>query len=643
MDDLKTIPRGRAASVSKSKGGLPALTGSKALRIHSARLDIGQQRQAAEVLITRSGTVWFDYTDLIHYFEDNRVPTGIQRVQIGMFRASLARDSGNPSGRICACSFDTVRRCWVPVPEALLASVCRAACHAGGGASGGDDDAWQTLTAALRQAIATSPAVPFSTGDVLVNIGTSWWIPDYLSYVQYLQRERGVLYAPFMHDCIPLRMPETCSAGLVEDFEAWFHEAMRMADLVLANSEHTARDVAAFAKAKTGYPAEPHVVRLDARFDDGPQPGPVASARLDAITHARLAIHRPFALFVATIEARKNHIFVFQCWQALIERHGDAVPDLICVGKQGWLVEYTLNWLRVHPQLAHRIRLVGTQSDLDLAALYRTAEFSVYCSHYEGWGLPVTESLCHGRVPIVPNHSSLPEAGGPFAIYYEPESRAGFCAAVEQVMDRATRSDLEGKIRARFKPRVWSDVLWQLIETVRHVPTRPRALPIRMEPGCLYTFARRQQNAPQAAGRVSGHALKHGLGWHEAEDWGCWSRLAQAQVLLTMPDQTGVDQLYLVLRGGPRDQTIDVQAGGAAVAFPAALRAGQRRLVRVPLSPGPGQEVLVTLSVAPYSLGPFTGGGDQREIGCGLEALAIADRCDAVARLDLLDFLLDAG
>jgi glycosyltransferase involved in cell wall biosynthesis len=507
---------------------------------------------------------------------------------------------------------------------------------------GTDEDAWQTLTAALRQAIATGQPAPLSIGDVLVNIGTSWWIPDYLRYVQYLQRERGVLYAPFVHDCIPLRMPETCAAGLVDDFGAWFEEAMRVADLILANSEHTARDVASLSMTRTGYAAKPHVVRLDARFDDGPQPGAAASARLDALTHARLGIRRAFALFVATVEARKNHIFVFQCWQALIERHGDAVPDLICVGKQGWLVEYTLNWLRVHPQLAQRIRLVGTLSDLDLAALYRTAEFTVYGSHYEGWGLPVTESLCYGRVPVVPNHSSLPEAGGNFAIYYEPESREGFCAAVERLMDREVRTELEGRIRARFRPRVWSDVLWQVVETVRHVPTRPRAMPVQVAPGSLYTFERRRYDAPPTAGRTPGQAMKHGLGWHDAEEWGCWSRLARAQVLLTMPDRNGLDQLYLVLRGGPRDQAIEVQAGGGN-ALSVALRAGQRRLVRLPLDPAPGQEVLINLVATPYSLAPFTGGGDQREIGCGLEALAVADRCDAVARLDLLDFLLDAN
>ena len=46
---------------------------------------------------------------------------------------------------------------------------------------------------------------------------------------------------------------------------------------------------------------------------------------------------RPYVLFVATVESRKNHLMVFNAWLALIRRHGaEAVPDLVCVGKRGW-------------------------------------------------------------------------------------------------------------------------------------------------------------------------------------------------------------------------------------------------------------------------------------------------------------------
>ena len=639
MDDLKTIETPEFLALARS------LPPGRA-RVPRPRSDLSAGRRAP-AQDRRCGTVWFDYTDLIHYFEDNRVPTGIQRVQIGIFRASLSRDSGNAAERVAACSFDTQRRCWVAVPDALLASVCRAACQTATGitSANGDDDAWRAMTGALRQSISGGVAAPFAPGDVLVNIGSSWWIPDYLRFVHHLQRERGVLYASFVHDCIPLRVPETCSANLVDEFAEWFGAAMRIADIVLANSAHTARDIALLAPGYCGQSVASHVVRLDARFDDGPQPGAVAAARLDATTHAALGIRRPFALFVATLEARKNHLFVFKCWEALIERHGDAVPDLICVGKQGWLFDFTQNWLQVHPKLASRVRLVGTISDNDVAALYRTAQFTVYCSLYEGWGLPVTESLCYGRVPVVPNHTALPEAGGAFAAYFEPDSQQEFCAQVERLMDGTKRAELESRIRARYRPRAWSDVLAQIVATVREAPVRngDAGAAVTVRPGCIYSLARQPRGAQPDPGVEPGDRLKHGIGWHAAEEWGGWSRLAQAQLLFALPRRLRETVLYLLVRGGPAEQVLHAQAGGVRLP-PVTLLPGQRRLLRIKLDrSAAGRELLVSFASSPYSLAAFTGGGDPREIGFGLEALAVADQRDAVSRVEVLERFVSAA
>lgn len=583
----------------------------------------------------RTGTVWFDYTDLIHYFADNRVPTGIQRVQIGLFRACLDLGSLASAERVAACSFDVQRRCWVALDQSVLASVC----HAATASPGDNDESWHGMTAALRQSVATGRVAGFMPGDMLVNIGSSWWIPDYLCYVRHMQRERGIVYAAFVHDCIPLRVPETCSANLVDEFKQWFGETMRCADLVLANSEHTARDIALLGPSFCSEPVKAHVVRLDAGLDDGPQPGAVIAAKLDAATHAALGVRRPFALFVATLEARKNHLFVFQCWRELIERHGDSVPDLLCVGKQGWLFEYTLNWLRVHPQLAERVRMVGTLSDREIAALYRTAQFTVYCSHYEGWGLPITESLCHGRVPLVPDHTSLPEAGGAFAAYYEAGSQEAFCAQAERLMDKTWRAELESRIRARYRPRGWRDVLTQLITAVREGPLRGAAARVpAVRTGRIYALGHPRPANPVDA--ESGDGLRHGIGWHTAEDWGVWSRLPQAHLLFSLQGRPRETVLYLILRGGRAEQVVRVQVGGRELP-PVALNPGQRRLITMPLDrTAVGRELMVTLMAPPYSLAPHTDGGDPREIGFGMEAMAVADRRDPQARLTVLEHFL---
>ena len=79
--------------------------------------------------------------------------------------------------------------------------------------------------------------------------------------------------------------------------------------------------------------------------------------------------------------------------------------------------------------------LEGT-SDPDLAALYRRCLFTVYPSLYEGWGLPVTESLCYGKTPLLSRVASLPEAGGEFADYFEIGSKVGLAAALKRLVVR---------------------------------------------------------------------------------------------------------------------------------------------------------------------------------------------------------------
>ncbi len=610
---------------------------ARALRVERRPLRKASTRAAA-------GTLWFDYTDLVHYFAQNRQPTGIQRVQIELFRVSLPRCEAD---RIAACTFDPVRRCWVSLPQALLAAVCTAAVQPDLPDGGAQAGTWRRLTLQLERTVATAPAAAFAPGDTLLNIGSSWWVQDYMRYVRHQQREAGLLYAPFVHDCIPIKTPEYCSSDLVAEFRDWFTEAMRSADVVLANSECTARDVARVA-ADLGVAApDPHVVRLDARFEARlPADGP-ALDRLVATVHARHDLAGPFALFVATVEARKNHIFVFQCWKRLIEQHGaDAVPDLVCVGKQGWLVEFTLNWLRVHHDLARKVRLVGTVSDLDLAVLYRSAAFGVYCSHYEGWGLPVTETLSHGRAVLVPQHSSLPEAGGPFATYYTPDSADSFCEQATRLLDQRHRAAQEAAIQARFRPRAWEDVLDQMLTTLRHAPMRQQA-GISADPrgrrGATYRCAAAPRGMLAADAPLAGQWMQHGLGWWASEPWGCWSRLAEAQLLFGLPAEAGADaSLYLVLRGGPHELSVQVTIGRHA-AREARLHAGQRRLLRLPLDRASGGEALVRLASPLYGLADHTGGGDPREIGFGIETLAVIAADDLAGRCEILERMLMGG
>ena len=94
-------------------------------------------------------------------------------------------------------------------------------------------------------------------------------------------------------------------------------------------------------------------------------------------------------------------------------------------------------------------------SDAELARFYAHAEFTVYPSRYEGWGLPVSESLAFGKLPVVAYNSSLPEAGGDLAAYFASDDLDDFVAVL-----RARALDLDARAsgggahpRTRGSPR----------------------------------------------------------------------------------------------------------------------------------------------------------------------------------------------
>jgi glycosyltransferase involved in cell wall biosynthesis len=202
---------------------------------------------------------------------------------------------------------------------------------------------------------------------------------------------------PFVHDCIPILVPEHCADGLVREVAQWFASLALHADALLCNSRCTEadarREIAALFPAHTLPPST--VIPLDA--DLRQEFGPLEAASVAA--DPRLpAPGEPFVLCVGTIESRKDRLLVFHAWRELIRRHGSgAVPRLVCVGKPGWLAEPALALRSGAPELAERVTILHGVEDSVLAELYARCLFTLYNSHYEGWGLPVTESLSYGR------------------------------------------------------------------------------------------------------------------------------------------------------------------------------------------------------------------------------------------------------
>jgi glycosyltransferase involved in cell wall biosynthesis len=98
----------------------------------------------------------------------------------------------------------------------------------------------------------------------------------------------------------------------------------------------------------------------------------------------------------------------------------------------GWLYQDFMAQLeRFEPRQA--VLLPGFVPDEDLPAVYAGAVLSVLPSLYEGFGLPILESMACGTPVVCSQAASLPELGGDAARYFDPKSVRDIAAAIGEV------------------------------------------------------------------------------------------------------------------------------------------------------------------------------------------------------------------
>jgi glycosyltransferase involved in cell wall biosynthesis len=185
---------------------------------------------------------------------------------------------------------------------------------------------------------------------------------------------------------------------------------LNKADIIIANSENTKRDI-----CKT-YPSNCKKVE---KIYPGKSDLFIPHRNNNNILK-KYKINSPYFLNVGTIEPRKNLMVLLEAFRIYKER----IPDktlLVIAGGRGWKSESFYNALNNHPN-RDEIICTGYVEDAELPALYSHAMAMIYPSVYEGFGLPVIESMSCLTPVIAADNSSLKEAGGNLAAYFQSDN-----------------------------------------------------------------------------------------------------------------------------------------------------------------------------------------------------------------------------
>jgi glycosyltransferase involved in cell wall biosynthesis len=251
---------------------------------------------------------------------------------------------------------------------------------------------------------------------------------------EILQRPPDVLFVP--SHVIPLVLPPSRLPPAVVTIHDlgyhWFPEAhtraqhaylkwstrwsVAVATQVIAVSQATARDITHWLGAPVDKVRVVHEAAVEL---SAPTPELVDAVR------ARYGLARPYALYVGTIQPRKNVCRLIEAYSRL----PDPGWDLVVAGGRGWLSD-TFDAQVARAGVAGRVHFPGYVPDAYLPGLLTGATFFCFPSLFEGFGLPVLEAQARGVPVMTANGSSLPEIAGDAALYVDPTDVDAIAAAM---------------------------------------------------------------------------------------------------------------------------------------------------------------------------------------------------------------------
>ena len=219
--------------------------------------------------------------------------------------------------------------------------------------------------------------------------------------------EKPIKKVVTIHDLIFLRFPQYYSF-FDRKIHFWkFKKAAEQADLIIAISEQTKRDIIQFLKVpeekiRVVYQGCHHA------FKDN------QSQEFLSSVQEKYQLPTRFILNVGTIEERKNLLSVVKAI------NGTEIP-LIVIGKKTKYFKRVQKYLKKN-KIENQIQFLENVSMEELAAIYKLADVFIYPSLFEGFGIPVIEALFSKTPVITSNLSCLPEAGGSDSVYVDPHN-----------------------------------------------------------------------------------------------------------------------------------------------------------------------------------------------------------------------------
>lgn len=268
-----------------------------------------------------------------------------------------------------------------------------------------------------------------------------------------------------IHDVIPLVFPEHYPSGARGRINFFLQKiALKNVDAIICDSKTSKEDIVnklSFAKSKT------HVVYLAASDRFRPIDNPSV---LSAVAR-KYKLPNNFALYVGDVNWHKNV-------KNILEAAKIVGCNLVMVGKaltdDGVSQTREMNGLIRKLGIAKQITKTGFIDEKDLVAIYNLAKVTLLPSFYEGFGLPLLESMACGIPVVASKVASIPEITTDTIFFCEPTDPQDIAKKIKEVfnMPQDKLDNVSRKLINESKKFSWHKVAAETVKVYRSVLNR---------------------------------------------------------------------------------------------------------------------------------------------------------------------------
>lgn len=253
-------------------------------------------------------------------------------------------------------------------------------------------------------------------------------------------------YIITIHDLTPLKFNKAHKFGKGILYKILYKRTLESADKILTISESTKKDILEIFPNIKKEKIIVTYLAAENKFKEK-----LSKSKLESCKK-KYSLPEKFFLYVGTIEPRKNLVGLIE---AFSEIKNDEGYKLVIVGKKGWKFKQIYEKIN-EKKLSSKIIFTGYVPDEDLPKIYNLAKFFTYVSLYEGFGIPILESMSAGCPVITSNISSMPEVAGDAAIIVDPYDKKSISNAIKSLIkEPKLRKKLSMKSKKHSKRFSW--------------------------------------------------------------------------------------------------------------------------------------------------------------------------------------------